>query len=308
MSLEPLLIAIGIVITLAGVIHLRRRAWARASFWILLGVMTAAATWVPDTLLGLGVIALAVLTLAVKTAPLPEREAQASQLARRHGARLLVPALILPLVTLALTLGFRAAIDHGALTMKPEHAALYALLGAVVIGLVAGWMLLKVAPPPALLHGAALLDSIGWPLALPLLLAVLGAVYAQVGVGSALAEPLSALFPTDNRYACVIAYCFGMALLTMLLGNAFAAFPVMTAAVGVPLVILQHGGHPAATAAMGMLAGYCGTLMTPLAANFNLVPVALLNLDSPYAVIRQQLATAIPLLVGITGLMMVLAY
>ena len=46
-----------------------------------------------------------------------------------------------------------------------------------------------------------------------------------------------------------------------------------------------------------MLSGYCGTLMTPMAANFNLVPVALLELDDPYAVIRAQWATALPLMV-----------
>ena len=39
-----------------------------------------------------------------------------------------------------------------------------------------------------------------------------------------------------------------------------------------------------------MLTGYCGTLMTPMAANFNIVPAALLELDDPYAVIRAQIA------------------
>jgi len=57
-----------------------------------------------------------------------------------------------------------------------------------------------------------------------------------------------------------------------------------------------HGADPAPLAAIGMLSGYCGTLLTPMAANFNLVPVALLDLKDRNAVIRAQLPTALPLL------------
>jgi uncharacterized membrane protein len=70
----------------------------------------------------------------------------------------------------------------------------------------------------------------------------------------------------------------------------------MAAAIGVPLLIRGYGGDPAVIGAVGMLAGFCGTLMTPMAANFNLVPAALLELKNPYAVIRAQVPTAIPLL------------
>ena len=82
----------------------------------------------------------------------------------------------------------------------------------------------------------------------------------------------------------------------MILGNAFAAFPVMAAAIGVPVLIQQDHGNPAVIGAVGMLAGFCGTLMTPMAANFNLVPAALLELKDQYAVVKAQVATALPLL------------
>ena len=68
----------------------------------------------------------------------------------------------------------------------------------------------------------------------------------------------------------------GMVLFTMIMGNAFAAFPVMAAAIGVPILIHGAGGNPAVIGAVGMLAGFCGTLMTLMAANFNIVPAALL--------------------------------
>jgi uncharacterized membrane protein len=45
-----------------------------------------------------------------------------------------------------------------------------------------------------------------------------------------------------------------------------------------------------------MLAGFCGTLMTPMAANFNIVPAALLELKDRNGVIKAQVGTAIPLL------------
>jgi uncharacterized membrane protein len=49
-------------------------------------------------------------------------------------------------------------------------------------------------------------------------------------------------------------------------------------------------------AAIGMFSAYCGTLMTPMAANFNVVPALLLDLPDKNAVIKAQLPTALPLL------------
>jgi uncharacterized membrane protein len=94
----------------------------------------------------------------------------------------------------------------------------------------------------------------------------------------------------------VLVFAVGMVLFTMIMGNAFAAFPVMAAAIGVPLLIQAYGGDPAVVGAVGMLAGFCGTLMTPMAANFNLVPAALLELKDQYGVVKAQVATALPLL------------
>jgi uncharacterized membrane protein len=55
-------------------------------------------------------------------------------------------------------------------------------------------------------------------------------------------------------------------------------------------------------AAVGMLSGFCGTLCTPMAANFNIVPAALLELPDN-AVIKVHIPTAIPLLLANTLLM-----
>jgi uncharacterized membrane protein len=143
-----------------------------------------------------------------------------------------------------------------------------------------------------------LVDAIGWAVLLPLLLAALGSVFAAYGVGEAVAGVVRQLIPVENRFAVVLAYALGMAVFTMVMGNAFAAFPVMTAGIGLPLLVKLHGADAASMAAIGMLSGYCGTLMTPMAANFNLVPAALLELKDPNGVIRVQVATALPLLAG----------
>ena len=104
------------------------------------------------------------------------------------------------------------------------------------------------------------------------------------------------VIPTASFAACVLAYGLGMVVFTLIMGNAFAAFPVLTAGVGLPLLVRLHGADPAVVGSLGMLCGYCGTLLTPMAANFNIVPVALLELKSPWSVIRAQWPTALPLL------------
>jgi len=207
-----------------------------------------------------------------------------------------VPALLIPLVTVLVAL-FGAKIRFGAIPLFGESSI--TLIGLSLASVLAAAAAVAVTRQPAIQvasEGRRLLDTIGWAALLPLVLATLGGVFAASGIGEAIASLVSAVIPSDNRLACVLAYGLGMVLFTVIMGNAFAAFPVMTAGIGLPLLIQQHGADPAILGALGMLTGYCGTLMTPMAANFNLVPAALLELDDPNAVIRAQLPTAIPLL------------
>ena len=109
-------------------------------------------------------------------------------------------------------------------------------------------------------------------------------------------QDVSLRVPQGSVVLGVIVYVAGMVLFTMVMGNAFAAFSVITVGIGVPFVILQ-GGDPAIVGALGMTAGFCGTLMTPMAANFNIVPAALLELPDKNAVIKAQIPTGILLLI-----------
>jgi uncharacterized membrane protein len=146
-------------------------------------------------------------------------------------------------------------------------------------------------------EGRRLMDSIGWAGILPQMLAALGAVFAAAGVGDIIGGVAGEVIPSGSVFLAVVVYAVGMALFTIIMGNAFAAFPVMAAAIGVPILVRGAGADPAVIGAVGMLSGFCGTLLTPMAANFNIVPAALLELKDQYGVIRMQVATAIPLFI-----------
>jgi uncharacterized membrane protein len=174
---------------------------------------------------------------------------------------------------------------------------------ATVVALTVGMLMLR---PPLLApikEARRLLDTIGWAAVLPQMLAALGALFAIAGVGTAVSGLATRWLPLGTPFAAVITYSLGMAVFTMIMGNAFAAFPVMTAGIGLPLIVQRFGGDPTIMSAIGMLSGFCGTLMTPMAANFNIVPTALLELPDENAVIKVQIPTAL-LLLGANILLM----
>ena len=130
---------------------------------------------------------------------------------------------------------------------------------------------------------------------LPQLLVALGVLFTNAGVGDVISNMISGVVPADSRFFGVVAYVLGMAIFTMIMGNAFAAFSVITAGIGIPFVLSQ-GADPAIVGALALTAGYCGTLLTPMAANFNIVPAALLEAKDQYSVIKYQAPVAIVLL------------
>ena len=146
-------------------------------------------------------------------------------------------------------------------------------------------------------EGRRLIDAIGWTAILSQLLAALGYLFNLAGVGKIISGAVASIVPADNVFLVVVAYCLGMVIFTMIMGNAFAAFAMITSAIGIPMLVVAHGANPAAVGAIAMLAGYCGTLMTPMAANFNIVPVALLEMRDQYGVIKAQIPIALAMLV-----------
>lgn len=271
------------------------RRMGTAAFWTLLGVSMLAGDRIGDFGNGVLVLMLVALTGAGWLGRGKDGEVAGKERkngAMRHGNRLFAVALIIPLTALAGTFAFRALPG----LVDPKQVTLVSLGLGVLLALSIGAVVLKVRAAVPLQQGRRLLDHVGWAAILPQMLASLGAIFALAGVGDVIGGLLQTAVPGAGLFALVVIFGLGMAAFTMVMGNAFAAFPVMMAAVGLPLMIRQHGGDPAPIAAIGMLAGFCGTLMTPMAANFNLVPVALLGLSDRYAVIRAQVPTALALL------------
>ena len=85
-------------------------------------------------------------------------------------------------------------------------------------------------------------------------------------------------------------------MFTAIMGNAFAAITVMTVGIGVPFVF-SLGADPALVGMVALTCGVCGTLLTPMAANFNIVPVAMLEMKDKYGVIKNQLPIALFMLI-----------
>ena len=104
------------------------------------------------------------------------------------------------------------------------------------------------------------------------------------------------IIPEGNVNVGIAVFAIGMALFTMVMGNAFAAITVMTVGIGAPFV-LAYGADPTLIGMLALTCGYCGTLCTPMAANFNVVPVALLDMKDRFGVIKNQIVPAIIFLV-----------
>ena len=287
------------------------KRWANASFWGLFALSFLAGDYLGDFGNGLLVLAMVLIAGTIglgvgKTATTTPQQREAS--ARTYRNRLFVPALTIPIVTLVGSLTFRNINVGGTALFDPAQITLVSLSIGVIIALFLARTLLKQPVLAAFQEGRKLMDLLGWASLLPQMLASLGAVFAIAGVGQAIGGLAAQAIPGDSRFAAVAAYTVGMAVFTAIMGNGFAAFPVMTAGIGLPLIVTKFGGDPAIMTAIGMVSGFCGTLTTPMAANFNIVPAALLGLRDRYAVIKAQLPTAFLLLAANTVLMYALVF
>ena len=275
------------------------KRFGNAAFWGLVALSLLAGHRLGDVANGflvLGLSALATFKLLGRGGP-STTEAVREAAGERYGNRLFLPILVVLLTAVVGTLLYLYTPLHqsGLFERNRETFILLCLGVLLALALVFAWL-----RPPALApldEGRRLIDAVGWAAVLPLMLAALGLVLADTGVGRTIGTLVLTVIPEGTVLPAVVAFGLGMAFLTILTGNAFAAFPVMATAIGIPLLIQAYGGDPAVVGAIGMLAGFCGTLMTPMAANFNLVPAALLELKDQNGVIKAQIGTAIPLLI-----------
>ena len=276
------------------------KRWTSGLFWALFALVFLIGDRLSPFVVGVGVLVMAGIAGIGGVgrgahAELHIKAARAS--AGRLGHKLFIPALSIPLVTVIGSILLKNTQIGGVPLLDPKNTTFVSLGIGCLVALVLACILTRDTPLQGLRESRRLTEALGWTMVLPQMLAMLGLLFNDAGVGAAVAHVTTAYINMDYRLVAVMVYVLGMALFTVIMGNGFAAFPVMTGGVGVPVLVGIYDANPAVMAAIGMFSGYCGTLMTPMAANFNIVPVALLELPDKYAVIKAQMPTALMMLV-----------
>ena len=292
--LEVFYIFMGFMSVYAGVRNLldktNKARYGTFVFWTALGTVIAFGRWIPAIADGVLIIIMIIPAVfrqvrkgSASDASAP-REEEVNANFKRIGMRIFIPALCL---------GVFAII--GALI--PSVSALTGCCIGVMLAAVILFAFSHSNKPAVFLNDSErLLSSMGALCMLPMLLASLGAIFTSAGVGDVIAELVGGIIPKGNVTIGIIVFGVGMMLFTMIMGNAFAAITVMTVGIGYPFV-LAHGANPVVIGMLALTCGFCGTLCTPMAANFNTVPVALLDMKKPMGVIKNQVPVAIIMMV-----------
>ncbi|RHR24207.1 DUF979 domain-containing protein [Clostridium sp. AF19-22AC] len=252
-------------------------------FWCVLGIVLAFGRWIPSVING-GLIILMTIPAILKKVKIGKSEVlpeeYVNQMSEKIGMKIFAPAL---------AIGISAIIFA---VFLPDLGAIVGVGAGIVASMIILMFLSRDNKPAVFLRDSERLLSTVGPLSmLPMLLASLGAVFTEAGVGQVIAGLVERVVPKGNVNLGIVIFAIGMALFTMIMGNAFAAITVMTVGIGAPFV-LSYGADPAVIGMLALTCGFCGTLCTPMAANFNIVPVAMLDMKDRFGVIKNQLVPA----------------
>ncbi|MGX0911442.1 DUF979 domain-containing protein [Staphylococcus caprae] len=264
----------------------KSKSLGTAAFWTILAILFIGGPYIPNVINGILVLSMGVLTLfkQVKIKNIIDvTDKEAEKGSAKYGNKLFIPAVVLAVVAVIVS------------NWTPLGGAI-GLGVSSVVGLITALLIIKPKLSFTLYDSDRLTQQVGTTGILPQFLAALGVLFTASGVGQVISKGISSFLPEGNHLIGAIAYILGMVLFTMLMGNAFAAFTVITASIGIPFVISQ-GGDPIVAGALAMTAGFCGTLLTPMAANFNTLPVALLEMKQEFGVIKAQAPIALALIV-----------
>ena len=260
-----------------------------AGFWFVLGAIFAFGSVLPHWVTGLLVLAMVAMDGAgqVGGRSLGGRSAEIGSKPLGLGYRIFVPVLMIPAVT------FGTAVVFRLMKLDANRGALIGLGIGAVLAMAAGLVLTRSTIQVMMEEGHRLNEAMGAVNILPQLLASLGVVFTAAKVGDLIASGIRYAVPENSLFLLVLANSAGMTLFTIVMGNSFAAFPVIASGVLVPLIVKPFGVDAAMAGIMTLTTGASGTLVTIMAANFNVVPVALLNMRDPFGVVRFQLPFAV---------------
>lgn len=299
--LEVFFIMIGLYMATAMIFTLKdknhKTRYGTALFWGITASMFIFGKLMPSVLVGGLVVVIGILSALkqINIGTLKQLDTTFAQLqADKLGLKIFIPSL---------TIAFAAMM----IASFTEISGTVAIGIASTLALILTFILTKATPAQFAEDSNRMFQSVGVFSILPQLLASLGALFTAAGVGDVISNLISGVIPEGNILAGVIAYCVGMALFTAIMGNGFAAFSVITVGIGVPFVFAQ-GGDPVICSALALTAGFCGTLLTPMAANFNMLPAALLETKDKNIVIKAQAPFAVILLLVHIVLMYTLGF
>lgn len=255
-------------------------------FWCTLGVVLSFGRFIPLVVNGVLIIVMTIPAILKKVKigkqNTPNQE-YTHKMYDKIGMKIFVPAL---------SIGICAII----FAMFTKLGALVGVGVGIAVAIVFLMLFSKENKPSVFLQDSERLLSTVGPLSmLPMLLASLGAIFTAAGVGEVIAGFVGKIIPEGNVNVGIVVFAIGMMLFTMIMGNAFAAITVMTVGIGGPFV-LALGADPVIIGMLALTCGYCGTLCTPMAANFNVVPVAMLDMKDRFGVIKNQVIPAIILI------------
>ena len=294
-SLNSVYVLTGMVIWLFSFLSFRDQTNPRrvrtGLFWLILGTIFVFGSVLPHWLTGLSVLAMVAIdgTGGVSGGRHTESKEDQAGHARRLRNRIFLPVLTIPIVT------FICAITFLKLKLDVNRGALVGLGFGGLCAMATCLWITRDRIETMMQEGRRLNDAMGAVNILPQLLASLGVIFTAAKVGDLIAGGIIRIIPADSLFLLVLANCLGMAMFTIVMGNSFAAFPVIATGVLSPLIIQPFGVRPEMVAIITLTAGSSGTLMTPMAANFNIVPATLLNMRDQYGVIKFQLPYALAL-------------
>ena len=289
--LEVVYIVMGLITIYTGVKNARDKEnpsrVGTAVFWCALGIVLAFGRWIPAMIDGILVIVMTLPAIFGKVKIGKSEAPSEKSVDQRYnaiGMKIFAPALSIGVFAILFAI------------YLPDLGAIVGIGAGIIVTVILLMAFSKENTPKVFLQDSERLLSTVGPLSmLPMLLASLGAVFTAAGVGEVISEIVGNVIPKGNVNVGIIVFAIGMALFTMIMGNAFAAIAVMTVGIGAPFV-LQYGADPVVIGMLALTCGYCGTLCTPMAANFNIVPIAMLDMKNRFGVIKNQIIPAIILL------------
>ena len=224
LRVEFFYIVLGAILLLVALMALRDRhnpkRYSSALFWALYAVVYLAGERLTPVAAGALMVTMALIAGfgGVALGRYGERTPeQRRDSARSLGHKLLIPALIIPITTMIGSTLLKEVKFDGLFLLDPKNTTLVSLGCGSLFAVATACWLSRTTPLQAMRESRRLIDHLGWAVVLPHMLAVLGLLFTEAGMGKAVAHVVTSYINMDVKLVAVAVYCVGMALFTICL-------------------------------------------------------------------------------------------